>query len=117
MTRAGLTAAAVATMAAALTFGLAGTASAATQWQLEVCSEGTYQTNVYYPGGSFGVPAGQCRTQPFLPQNSNAAVFLEVQLFVNNGNGVPIFSASVNITQGADLGTGGTASLPTSWSF
>lgn len=54
-------AAVVGAVAGVLTLGLAGSASASSvpPWQLEVCSWGTYQTNVYWGNGGFmGVPAG-----------------------------------------------------------
>lgn len=58
----------VGVLAGVLSVGLAGSASASSVpvWRLEVCSCGTYQTNVYWGNGGFmGVPPGQCGTRWF----------------------------------------------------
>ncbi|MPY33499.1 hypothetical protein FNH09_20260 [Streptomyces adustus] len=110
-------AAVVGVLASFLTLGLAGSASASSvpAWQLEVCSWGSYQTNVYWGNGGFmGVPAGQCLTQWFQPMSTDTS-YEYVTLYVNGGG--YIAGASVNVAAGAGLATGGSASSTYSWSF
>jgi hypothetical protein len=115
MARTTLTALGAATMAAALTFGLAGTAAASSvpPGQLEVCSNGNYQTNAYFGGVSFGTPAHTCNF--WSTGITNASMIYQVDLFVNNGG--YIASAQIDLAQGGGLATGGTPSAPTMWSF
>lgn len=110
-------AAVVGALAGALTMGLAGSASASSvpAWQLQVCSWGSYQTNVYWGNGRFmGVPAGECRTEHFQPMTTDTSIEY-VTAYVNGGG--YIASASVNVAAGAGLATGGSASAPYMWSF
>ncbi|MFJ6764847.1 hypothetical protein [Streptomyces sp. NPDC091282] len=100
----------------ALTLGLAGSASASSvpAWQLQVCSQSIFQTNVYWGNGGFmGVPAGQCQTAYW--QRTSASVYMvHVDAYVNGGG--YIASADVNVAQGAGLATGG-VTAPYLWSF
>ncbi|MFJ6837902.1 hypothetical protein [Streptomyces sp. NPDC091209] len=110
-------AAAVGALAGALTLGLAGSASASSvpAWQLEVCSWGNYQTNVYWGNGGFmGVPAGQCQTA-YWQRTSATSYTVHVDAYVNNGG--YIAGADVDIAQGAGLASGGTGGAPYLWSF
>lgn len=116
MTRARIAASAgsAAVLAGSLTLGLAGSASAASPWQLKVCSYGSYQTNVYWSGGYMPVPAGQCRTANW-QRTSASSYVVHVDAYVNNGG--YIGGANVDIAQGAGLATGGTPSAPALWSI
>ncbi|MER7682413.1 hypothetical protein [Streptomyces sp. NPDC096934] len=109
-------AAVVGVLAGSLSLGLAGSASASSvpAWQLQVCSYGLYQTNVYWSGGGFmGVPAGQCHTAYW--QRTDASTYMvHVDAYVNNGG--YIASADVNVAQGAGLASGG-VTAPYLWSF
>ncbi|MPY32958.1 hypothetical protein FNH09_17320 [Streptomyces adustus] len=110
-------AAVVGALAGALTMGVAGSASASSvpAWQLQVCSWGDYQTNVYWGNGGFmGVPANECRTA-YWQRTSSTYYVVHVDAYVNNGG--YIAGADVNIAQGAGLATGGSRNAPYLWSF
>ncbi|WP_405914790.1 hypothetical protein [Streptomyces sp. NBC_00728] len=111
------TTAVVGALAGVLTLGLAGSAAASSvpPWQLEVCSWGSYQTNVYWGNGGFmGVPPGQCLTQMFQPMTTDTA-YEYVTVYVNGGGYIK--GANLNIAQGGGLATGGTYSAPYAWTF
>ncbi|MFI1441780.1 hypothetical protein [Streptomyces fructofermentans] len=103
-------AAVVGALSTALTLGVCSTASAADGWQLRVCSQGSFQTNVYWPSGGFmGVPAGECRTA-YWQRTSATSYVLHVDAYVNGGG--YIAGADVNIARGAGLATAGSAAAP-----
>ncbi|MBO0913689.1 hypothetical protein [Streptomyces laculatispora] len=106
----------VGALAGVLTLSLAGSASASSvpAWQLQVCSWGSFQTNVYYTSGFMAVPAGQCQTMWFQPMSTDTSLEY-VTAYVNNGG--YIASATVNVATGAGLATGGSASSPYLWSY
>ncbi|MER6537969.1 hypothetical protein ABT215_30075 [Streptomyces sp900105755] len=110
-------AAVVGALAGALTVGGAGSAAASSvpAWQLEVCSWGNYQTNVYWGNGGFmGVPAGQCKTA-YWQRTSATTYMVHIDAYVNNGG--YITGTDVNIAQGAGLATGGSSGTAYFWSF
>jgi hypothetical protein len=104
-------------LAGILTLGLAGSASASSvgAWRLQVCSWGTYQTNVYYSGGGFlSAAPGQCSTMWFQPMTTDT--YYEYFTAYVNGGGY-ITGANLNIAQGGGLATGGTPSAPYGWTY
>lgn len=122
--RVGTVLASAGVLAVALTLGLVSPASASSvpDFELRICSYGSFQTNAYYTGGGYlAVPAGQCRSRYF-PNGPNPSPggganpsLLRVDAYVHNGG--YIAGANVDVAKGAGLATGGSYSKPYLWSF
>ncbi|MFI6023922.1 hypothetical protein ACIBCP_40570 [Streptomyces sp. NPDC051287] len=105
----------VAAAAGLVSLGLTSSASAVPAWQFEVCSWGSYQTNVYWGnGGYMGVPPGKCYTQMFQPMTTDTS-YEWVTTYVNGGG--YIIGANLNVAKGAGIATGGSPSDAYGWTY
>jgi hypothetical protein len=92
--------------AAALTLGFTGSAAAIDSWHLQLCANGTYQTDFYFSGQVASVSPGNCATYSYQAQGGSDYVYVEA--WVHNANpGVRAAAISVDVSKGEGVTTTG----------